>query len=781
MSAKTTLSMQDRMTGPLMKIMKAMDQTMSVMEKMNSTADKLETKGMAKARAGLQSASADMERFISSSRTARINGVQPLQNQFTNLPGPIDRASGAVRGFFTSFIGAAAAYISVQALINGIKKFATVADEYTSANARIALVNDGLQTQLQLQEKIFKAAQRSRSSYNDIASSVAKLNMLAGDAFSGNDEAIRFSELMGKAFTISGASTQERQAGMYQLTQAMAAGKLQGDEFRSIMENAPLLAQAIADAMGKSKGELKEMSAEGTITAGIIKSALFGAANDIEDKFKKMPMTFGQAMTLMKNNALMTFAPVIGRFNELVNSDVFKRFSDNVMKGIAIAAIAIYGFIGLVEWGMGELNSLGTIISDSWGLTGPAIVGATLALGVFLSMMAAYKVAAIIMAGIEAARALAFGVSQAAMMLASGATLTLTAQTWGLNAALLAFPGTWILLAFVGVIALVIYALVAWSDQTASTVGFITGVFAAMGMYVWNVFAQLWNFIASFAEFLINIFIDPTYAVQKLMYDMAKGGIDVMTSLAGSFEGAADVLAKVFVTATNIAIGGINGLIGAMNLIPGIDIGKVGSLNAATSVSILSKGMKNMANNLKAPTSSKGVVKLPRMNLGSIPAAFKAGNIVGKASSNNVSDKLNGAINKVKGMYQGAKGLMNGNVPGIDPNLQDSLGGKMGDILGKIPASGKGGAGSKGSNPTGGKLDSIGRINDEINIAEEDLKLLRDFAENRSIQQTITLTPTVTFTGNMQLQNDEDIDKIVRKIEKVMSDDIARSAEGVYT
>ncbi len=193
----------------------------------------------------------------------------------------------------------------------GIKKILELSDGMASTNARLDLINDGLQTQAELQDKIFQAAQRSRVAYGETASTVAKLGLLAKDAFTGNDEAIAFAELMSKSFKVSGASVSEASNGMYQLTQAMASGRLQGDEFRSIMENAPMLAQAIAKYAGKSMGELREMSKEGEITSQIIKNAMFSAADDINKKFETMPMTFGQVATVIGNNLLQTFDPVI--------------------------------------------------------------------------------------------------------------------------------------------------------------------------------------------------------------------------------------------------------------------------------------------------------------------------------------------------------------------------------------------------------------------------------------------------------------------------------------
>ena len=182
-----------------------------------------------------------------------------------------------------------------------------IGDAYTLTQARLGLITAEGENVADVNEKIYQSAQRAKSAYIDTASSVSKLGLLAGDAFANTDEIINFAELMNKAFKVGGASIEEQTAGMYQLTQAMAAGKLQGDEFRSIMENAPMLAQAISDFTGKSKGELKELSSEGLITADVIKGALFAASDDINSKFEEIPDTWGSTMQQIENQFYQTY------------------------------------------------------------------------------------------------------------------------------------------------------------------------------------------------------------------------------------------------------------------------------------------------------------------------------------------------------------------------------------------------------------------------------------------------------------------------------------------
>lgn len=223
------------------------------------------------------------------------------------------------------------------------------ADELTSIRSRINLINDGSQTTAEIMNKVYDAAQRSRGSYTDMADSVAKLNMLAKDAFSSNDEAIAFVEQLNKQFKISGASVQEASAAMYQLTQAMAAGKLQGDEFHSIMENAPLLAQSIANEMGLTVGQLKEMSSQGLITSDIIKEALFNSAEETNAKFAEIPMTFAEVGQSIQNEMIQAFQPVLEQISAIPQSGEFQALSEGVGVAIRGMAVAAQGSIGLIS------------------------------------------------------------------------------------------------------------------------------------------------------------------------------------------------------------------------------------------------------------------------------------------------------------------------------------------------------------------------------------------------------------------------------------------------
>lgn len=377
------------------------------------------------------------------------------------------RASNGLSQFIKTAVGFAA-----------VKKGMDLADAYTNTNARLGMITNSLAEQRSLQNDIFAAANRARGSYTEMASAASKMRMLAGDSFGSNQEAIGFAELLTKSLKVSGAGTAEQNSAFLQISQAMAAGRLQGDEFRSVMENAPMVADAIAQYMGKSKGELKELSSQGLITADIVKNAMFQAAGDIEEKFNTMPMTFRDVGTMMLNSFLETFGGGFEKVSGMLNSSSFGQILDGWNAGLSFVS---GGFNKLVD----------------------AIVAGGPIVQTFFSV-------AIIMAGLWASK----------MFLAAGATML----------------AHWPLLLIVGVIGMVIMALnsagVSFST-TFSFVGGLLGTFYALG---YNIVASLWNLFVSFAEFLANVFTNPLASIVNLFVNMSISVLNVIKSIAEAID-----------------------------------------------------------------------------------------------------------------------------------------------------------------------------------------------------------------------------------------------------
>lgn len=428
------------------------------------------------------------------------------------------RVAGAASSGIAKFVGTIASLAAV-------KKVVDLTDSYTNTNARLAMITGSLEEQKALQDDIFAAANRARGQYDDMANAVAKMKMLAGDAFGSNQEAIGFTELLQKSLKVSGAGTSEQQSAFLQLTQAMASGKLQGDEFRSIMENAPMVANAIAKYLDVSKGELKELSSDGAITAEIIKNAMFDSADDINKKFKTMPQTFGDVWNRIKNAGTQAFGGVFEKINSILNSDAGQQTVNN--------------FIGAIYWAGDAMNEFINFCVTAWPMVLPFIWAAVAAVGAYALVLGISNGLALISAIRTGAQAVSIGILALAMWAASGATWAEVTAQLGLNSALYACPIVWIVGLILVLIAVFYGAIAAVNHFTGSTIsatGIIGAVIGGWVAAVINYFIMMYNIIAEVVNFFANVWNDPIAAVKILFYDLASTAIGYIAEMARSIE-----------------------------------------------------------------------------------------------------------------------------------------------------------------------------------------------------------------------------------------------------
>lgn len=415
---------------------------------------------------------------------------------------------------------------------------ANLSDQMAQIRSRINLINDGSQTTVEIMDKIYAASQRSRGGYLEMADSVAKLNMLAKDAFSSNDEAIFFVEQLNKQFKISGASVEEATSAMYQLTQAMASGKLQGDEFRSIMENAPMLAQSIAQEMGMSVGQLKELSSQGLITADIIKNALYGSAEETNQKFAEIPMTFADIGQSIQNQFIQAFTPVLEQLASITSSGEFLAAFEGV--GIAIRSVAAVAqvSIGLIS---AAFNSMKVVVST---------VGNIIKSFAVLVATAMPPVAAAII-GVTAAF-----IAQRAIVAAHSTILaTLTVKTLAFRTAAIvttAATKAWAAAkTALGVAILVTTGLMVGLSASASI---LRGLYAAL---------RTGTLLASAAQAVFNavLMANPIPIVVGLLATLA-AAFGLSKAAAGGFS---ETMSAVWSSVVHTAVWGVNKIIEALN------------------------------------------------------------------------------------------------------------------------------------------------------------------------------------------------------------------------
>lgn len=614
--------------------------------------------------------------------------------------------------------GAVAAYATIQTLSAALN----LSDQLTSTTARLNLMNDGLQTTQDLQNMIYLSAERARGSYQATADAVSKLGLMAGDAFSSSEEIIAFMEQVNKQFTIAGTEAAGIDAAMLQLTQAMGSGVLRGEEYNSILEQAPNIIQAIADYMEVPKGQLKDMAAEGLITADIVKAAMFAAADDTNAKFEQMPKTFSQIWTSFQNTALMAFQPVLQRMNEIANSEAFQGFVNNAIEALSmVAGIALEIFDLLV--GVAE------IVGENWSWLSPIIYGVAGALAVYYGWLLLTKGAALATAAAQGALTLAKMLAVPVYAALTGATMADTAAQWGLNSAMYACPIVWIIILIIALIAL-FYAAVAavnkFAGTSVSATGIICGAFMVALAFIGNIFVALWNLVvdvfvliynlvATVANFIGNVFTDPIGAVCRLFFDLADTVLGILQALASAID----------------AIFGSN-LAGSVQ-------GWRDSLGGWVDETF-GKGDEVMAK------MNADDMKLGRFEYG---AAWDAGYSFGEGIDESIANF-------------DPSSLFDTNVPGAGDyadlsNYGAGLAGDVGDIAG-----------------------NTGAIKDSMDITEEDLKYLRDIAEQEAINRFTTAEINIEAPITNQISKDVDLDGVVDGLTGAVNEAVDIIAEGVH-
>ena len=407
---------------------------------------------------------------------------------------------------------AVAAYVSIQS----VGKALNISDELVQTTSRLNMMNDGVQTTAELVNMVYAAAQDARGSFSQMADVVARFGNNAKDAFSSSEEVVAFADLIQKQMTIAGASTQEAANAELQLSQALGSGVLRGDELNSIFEQAPNLIQNIADYLDVPIGKIREMAADGELSADVVKAAIFSAADDINSKFNEMPMTWGQMWQSMQNTALIAFQPVLQRLNDLANSEAFQTFIQGAIEAMATLANILLNVFEVAA-------SVGAFIGDNWSIIAPIIYGVIAALGAYLAIMGIVNAITAISAAIDATKA-------AADALAAGQTFLWTVQQYGLNAALAACPITWIIVLIIALIAIIFAVCNAIAKMTGianSGFGVITGgvnvviqFFKNLGLTVANIALGIGNAIAALASNMMTAFHNAICNVQSWFYNL---------------------------------------------------------------------------------------------------------------------------------------------------------------------------------------------------------------------------------------------------------------------
>ena len=618
---------------------------------------------------------------------------------------------------------AVAAYVSIQT----VGKALNISDELVQTTSRLNMMNDGVQTTAELVNMVYAAAQDARGSFSQMADVVARFGNNAKDAFSSSEEVVAFADLIQKQMTIAGASTQEAANAELQLSQALGSGVLRGDELNSIFEQAPNLIQNIADYLDVPIGKIREMAADGELSADVVKAAIFSAADDINSKFNEMPMTWGQMWQSMQNTALIAFQPVLQRLNDLANSEAFQTFVQNAVEAMATLANIVLNIFELV-------GTVGGFIADNWSVISPIIYGVIAALAVYAAYLGIVKAIELASAAATAIHTVAMSAKIGVMAALTGQTMAATAAQMGYNGALYACPVVWIIVLIIALIAVIMAVCSAIAKMTGianSGFGVITGgvnvviqFFKNLGLTVANIALGIGNAIAALASNMMTAFHNAICSVQSWFYNLLSTALSVIENIAA-----------------------------ALNKLPFVSFDYSGISSAADDYAAKAS---EAAGNKEDYTSisdafNEGFTTFDAFQDGWASDAFNAG----AAWGDGVADKVsNFSLSDVFGQTDIP------NVGDYTSGFNDAIANSgVGDSIGNID-------------------DNTGKIKDSLEVSEDELKYLRDIAEQEAINRFTTAEVTINQTNNNNVSSDTDLDGFITALDDAMGEAIESITEG---
>ena len=705
---RTAIALYDGVTSPLQSMHKAMGVVLNTFESMQQASGRaVDTAAIREAREEWAKAGTAFDAIEENIRNAN-NEQQKFNN---SIRGGNNSANGLLSTIKKIAVAAGG--------IVGINKVQNISDKLASTKARLnLLVDDGGSVDV-LEQKIMASAQRSRSVYFDTASAVAKLGLNAGNAFNGDmNQVIAFMEQVNKQFVIGGATAQEQSNAMIQLTQAMAAGALRGEELNSILDGAPGIARAIEKYMGIAEGSIKTVAQEGKVTAEVVKNAMFAMADETNAKFDSMPKTWAQIWAGMKNKALSMFAPILTKINQIANSTKFQQVTTALINGLAGVANVASSLLDI-------LISVASVIVDNWSWIQPIIMG-------IVAAMLIYNGVALVTNAIMGIQATAKAVHAAATAMEAGATFTATVAQQGLNAALLACPLTWIILLIIAVIAAIYAACAAVAKFTGianSGFGVICGgimvvisFFKNLGLSVANIALGIWNALGACASNIGTAFHNVISNVQGWFYNLLS---TALTVVAGICE--------------------------ALNKLPFVEFDYSGITSKASEYAAKSAEAYGNVEEYKsvADAFNEGMSTFDTFQDGWAADAFASG----AAWGDGVADKVSGMFDFSALDSMGADSLDAFNLG----NDLDSIYGNTGDIANNTAATA-----------------------DALDIAEADLAYLRDIAEREAINRFTTAEIKVEQHNENHISKDADLDGIMDAWANDFAEKLEVSEEGVH-
>ncbi|WP_131047069.1 tape measure protein, partial [Clostridioides difficile] len=605
----------------------------------------------------------------------------------------------------------------------------------------------------------------------DTAKIVSRVGMNAGKAFSSTKEIVAFAEQLNKKFVIAGATTEETNSALLQLTQGLGSGVLRGEELNAVFESAPNIIQSIADYLEVDIGKIRGMASEGMLTADIVKNSLLSAAEQTNAEFEKMPYTFGQIWTSIKNNAVMIFGVIQKKIEQSMSSRGFRTFIDNFISGLYVLGNVFFNiFNGIISilgspafqsfsntmivgislisqalgWIVTQALNLANIFAQNWSIIGPIIAGVVGILGTYLIALGSIWLWETLCKISKNALAIASAIHALAIHAELTETQMATVAQWGLNAAILACPIFWIVAGIIALVAVLFVGVAIFNHfagTSVSAIGIVAGAISVAAAFVGNLFiatgnliidivALIYNSLANFAEFFANFLDDPIGSVIRAVSRMADAVLGILRSIASAID-------TIF--GSNLA----NAVSGWQDKLQGWTDKVAGEAK------------------IKVELMDPNKLHFDRFNCGK---AWDAGYKWGDKLETNIKDKFD--ISKIA--EKAKKDL------GLDDLWDDKYG--LGDGFGSAGLNSPLNDAAKGAKDTAGNTAKMAKTMDK---SQEDLKYLRDIAEQETINRFTGVNIKIDMNNTNNISKDTDVDGIVNVLTEKLNDAMIVSAEGI--
>ncbi|HBG7929943.1 tail tape measure protein [Clostridioides difficile] len=757
---QTSIRIFDGMTPAFRHMTTAMNIVLSSFEQLQRTSSNaVNANSIIRAREELARAEAGFDRLERQIRESD-NQQRKLNEDINKGASSTDRLVGSAKKLAATYLG-----------IRTLGGLGNLSDQMTSTNARLGMINDGQQSDAGLNKMIFQSAERSRASYLDTAKIVSRIGMNAGKAFSSTREIVSFAEQLNKKFVIAGASTEEMNSALLQLTQGLGSGVLRGEELNAVFESAPNIIQSIADYLNVDIEKIRGMASEGMLTADIVKNSLLAAAEQTNAEFEKMPYTFNQIWTSIKNNAIMIFGVIQKKIEQSMSSKGFRTFIDNFINSLYVLGNVAYNiFNGIISilgspafqsfsntmivgislisqalgWIITQALNVANVFAQNWSIIAPIVYGVIAAIAIYSLALAGMWLWEKLVAASKFAMMFAQMLLNTKTLAGYAYLIKYAAGQWIANEAMLACPIFWIvagILAFIVVVFVAVAAVNKFAGTSVSAIGVVAGAISVAASFIGNLFiatgnliidivALIYNTLAGFAEFFANFLDDPIGSVIRAVSGMANAVLGIIRSIASAFD-------TVF--GSNLA----DAVSGWQDKLQGWTDKVAGEAK------------------IKVERMDPNKLHFDRFNYGK---AWDTGYKWGDKLETNIKDKFD-----ISKMAEDAKKKL-----GLDDLWDKKYG--LGDGFGSAGLNSPLNDAAKGAKDTAGNTAKMAKTMDK---SQEDLKYLRDIAEQEVINRFTGVNIKIDMNNTNNINSDTDVDGIVNVLTEKLNDAMVVSAEGI--